>query len=235
MKKISLTSNKLKTIAITAMIFDHFIGGFVPINGFWSLLLRMPGRIAAPIMCYLIAEGYYHTKNLNKYIFRLFVFSLISHLPYNLYFGLELFQATSVMWSLCLGLIALSVYKKENINIYLRILAVFICCILSVRANWNYLAVLWILFFGIFKGNIKKQTAALLFIGLLQIVPVYLGVGPVIESCPHFYRFGIYLSIPLIYLYNGEKGKGSKFISKIFYFIYPVHLMILYLLKLTVY
>ena len=61
MKRFTLTSNKLKIIAVIAMVFDHFIGGFIPAYDIYSIILRIPGRIAAPIMCFMIAEGYKHT------------------------------------------------------------------------------------------------------------------------------------------------------------------------------
>jgi hypothetical protein len=232
MKRFTLTSNKLKIIAVIAMVFDHFIGGFIPAYDIYSIILRIPGRIAAPIMCFMIAEGYKHTHNVKKYILRLFIFSLISHIPYNLYFGLRFFQATSVMWSLFLGLLALTIVKSDKYNVIIKAAAVLVCCFLSIRANWNYLAVLWIVAFGVFNGNFKKQAFSLILIGLIEIIPVYLGVGPVIESCPHFYRFGIYLALPILYLYNGEKGRSSTFLSKFFYYFYPLHLVLLYIFKM---
>ncbi|MBO7318474.1 MAG: hypothetical protein J6V06_00455, partial [Clostridia bacterium] len=33
--------------------------------------------------------------------------------------------------------------------------------------------------------------------------------------------------IPLIYLYNGEAGKSSKFSKWFFYWFYPVHILII--------
>lgn len=53
-----LSARTIKDIAVLAMLFDHFVVVFwagMPLVG-W--LLRIPGRIAAPIMCYFIAEGY---------------------------------------------------------------------------------------------------------------------------------------------------------------------------------
>ena len=234
MKRIQLSSNELKIIAVIAMVFDHFVGGFVPVDSTFGLLLRCPGRIAAPIMCYLISEGYFHTKNLNKYISRLFIFSLISHVPYNLYFNLGFFQATSVMWSLCLGLIALASVNNEEIPILLKISIVGVCCLLAVRANWNYIAVLWIVFFGIFRGDRKKQFIAFTLIALIEIIPIYIGIGPVKESYPHFYRFGIFLALLIIRLYNGEKGKGGKNLSRLFYIVYPLHLLLLYIIRILI-
>ena len=75
--KNDISSNSLKVIAIIAMFFDHYVAGFIKHETFWGTVLRIPGRIVAPIMCYFIAEGYHYTSNKNKYIFRLFIFSLL--------------------------------------------------------------------------------------------------------------------------------------------------------------
>lgn len=63
---VQITANKLKLIAIAAMVVDHCAIVFVPhdFSGMW--LLRMIGRMTAHIMCYFIAGGYYHTSNLKN-------------------------------------------------------------------------------------------------------------------------------------------------------------------------
>ena len=50
-----------------------------------AICLHTIGRITCPIMCYFIAEGFYHTKNIKKYTKRLFIFSLVSHFAYVLF------------------------------------------------------------------------------------------------------------------------------------------------------
>ena len=81
-EKITFTSNPLKLIAIAAMVFDHCMVVFIPHDLAIYEVLRMPGRLTAPIMCFLIAEGYYHTSNLWRYMKRLFVMAVISHVPF---------------------------------------------------------------------------------------------------------------------------------------------------------
>ena len=66
-----LTSNGLKCIAVAAMFFDHFFSVFLVQEGLAGSLLRITGRVAAPIMCYLVAEGFAHTRNVRKYLGRL--------------------------------------------------------------------------------------------------------------------------------------------------------------------
>src|SRR4051812_8597367 len=103
-----ISSNTLKYTAIIAMFFDHFFAVFIPHDSIEGSVLRITGRVVAPIMCYLIAEGFFYTSNIKKYIIRLLVFAAISHFPYVLYFDLPWWKATSVIWGLALGLIALA-------------------------------------------------------------------------------------------------------------------------------
>lgn len=68
MKWKGLTSTQLKTIAITAMLLDHFAGLFINHDAIGSMALRVPGRIVAPIMCYMISEGFFYTSNKRNYL-----------------------------------------------------------------------------------------------------------------------------------------------------------------------
>ena len=222
--KYGLNANTLKVIAIITMFFDHFSAVFFPHDTIWGVLLRIPGRLSAPIMCYMIAEGYHHTSNLKRYILRLMVFAVISHIPYNLCFNYSFLQATSVIWGLAMGLIALAIVKKEEWNVLLRLIGLGLCCLLSVNANWNYIAVLWILGFGIFHGQRGKSLMA-----FVVVAGIYL-IQPWIHGTyfPFISRFGVFLVTPLLLLYNGERGRKSKLIKWGFYWFYPIHLLIIY-------
>lgn len=227
-----LTANTLKIISIIAMFFDHFVTVFISHDTIMGLMLRTPGRIAAPIMCYFIAEGYHYTSNLKKYIYRLLVFAVISHFAYNLLFGYTFFQATSIIWGLAMGLIALAAVKSDKLNIMAKLVVLGACCALSITANWNYVAVLWIVGFGLFQGDFKKQIASFIVLGIVfHLIPTYLNFGPVHEVYPHWYQIGIFLAIPLLAMYNGKLGKKTKFMSWFFYVFYPGHLILLYLLN----
>jgi hypothetical protein len=131
-----ISSNKIKLLAIIAMTIDHFAWTFFP--GFrtdWIIVLHIIGRITAPIMIYFIAEGCHYTKNIKKYIFRLFVLAVVSHFSYKLLltpgnlknlnsdmpfyynfipFKTGIFDQTSVIWAYLLGVIALAVDTNEE-------------------------------------------------------------------------------------------------------------------------
>ena len=227
-----LTANKLKIIAALLMFFDHFVTVFFAHNEMISLVFRLLGRTAAPVFCFFIAQGFYHTSNVKKYMLRLLVLAAISHLPYDLAFGLSIFRYTSVVWPLALGLIALSVFKSEKIHLLLKILIIAACCALSYTANWNYVAVLWVLAFGVFHGNIKRQMAAFCLIGIvLHLVPQFYRFGFFHERFPQWFQLGIFLALPVLAMFNGQPGRKSKFMTWFFYVFYPAHLLLLYLLK----
>ena len=69
-----MSSFVLKLIAIITMLIDH-IGAVLYPEIRW---LRLIGRIAFPIFAYLVAEGFYKTSDIKKYLKRLFIFALVS-------------------------------------------------------------------------------------------------------------------------------------------------------------
>ncbi|MCL2094033.1 MAG: conjugal transfer protein TraX [Treponema sp.] len=227
----SLTANKLKIIAAFFMLLDHFVSVFLPHHALMSLIFRMLGRTAAPVFCFFIAQGYHYTSNRKKYLIRLLVLALVSHLPYVLAFGLPV-HASSVVWPLALGLIALMTAKSEKIHLILKLLIIGALCVMAYTSNWYFIAILWILGFGLFHGNIKKQLASFSLVALIHIAWQLRRFGLFHEVYPQWFQLGLFLTLPLLLLYNGQLGKKSAFMSWFFYVFYPGHLVLLYLLKI---
>ena len=235
-----LHADHLKLIAIIAMTIDHLTWTFMP--GFdqrpLAVVLHCIGRITAPIMFYFIAEGYYYTRDLKKYVLRLFVFSIISHFAYVFCFGGSfipfqngVFGQTSVIWSLMWGLIALAFVKSDNqkLNPVFKIIAVIACCVIAAPADWSIAAPLAIVFIGINKGNFTKQM-----VGLVLPVALYsYGYATSYDMVYGTLQMAVILSIPFLYLYNGQKGtiKGMKWF---FYLYYPLHLFVLGLVRVFI-
>ena len=243
----TFSTNNLKIIASVAMFFDHFVTVFFPHNEPLSLAFRFFGRMAAPIFCFFIAQGFYYTSNLNKYIFRLLILAVISHFPYNYAFGLSMFR-TSVVWPLTMGLIALAVVKNDKLNIALKLMIAVVCCVVTYRANWEFVAVLWVLAFGVFHGNFIRQIVSFCVIGIvfhlipyffvvedlafLQVIsPQWFRLGFSHGTYPQWFQLGIFLAIPLLAMYSGKPGKKSVFMTWFFYVFYPAHLILLFILK----
>ena len=236
MRRFHLNANQLKIIAIIAMTIDH-LAAFVPIVPL-KMAMRLIGRLTAPIMCFMIAEGYYHTSNRKRYLGRLILFAVISHFAYCLFnnFSFSPLKVTSVIWSLAMGLLALIIVKEEKLHWILRLGGLGMCCLLAYTANWNYIAVLWVVAFGWFRGNRKLQMLLFALVGLVfhvgqQFLPLLLGnVAPSAFSA--WYQPGVFLAIPLLLCYDGTLGRKSQLIKQLFYWYYPAHMLLLYLLRL---
>lgn len=80
-KRFSLNRNHLKYIVIILMLFAH-IGYFLPPSSTAFVVVNFISRLTAPTMALFIAEGYFYTRNVNKYMKRLFLFAIISYIPY---------------------------------------------------------------------------------------------------------------------------------------------------------
>lgn len=241
MKRITISATHLKILAAAAMVMDHTVALFMPQGSILRLILRTFGRIAAPAMCFMIAEGYHHTSNRKKYFLRLMLFALLSHVPYNLCmgYGLSPLKATSAIWALATGLLALTMVKAEKCHPILRVGGVAVCCLLAYTANWNYIAVLWIVAFGYFYGQRNKQLLAFALIGGVfhlgqQFGPLLLGRVS-LASFTYWHQLGIFLAIPLLAAYDGTRRCKSKWFSWGFYILYPAHLLILHILHTYVF
>lgn len=240
-----LNSNQLKLIAIIAMTVDHI--AWAMFDGYPSallpLLMHIIGRLTCPIMCYFIAEGYHYTRNINKYTFRLFAFAFVSHFAYifasndfvdfksfiPFYYGNFLNQ-TSVMWSLAWGLVMLRIADSKRIKSIYKVLLVILICIITLPSDWSCIAALCIMAIGTNRGDFRKQMSWMIFyVALYSLVYFF-----AIDKAYGILQMGVVLSIPVIAMYNGKRGKNpkiNKFMKWFFYIFYPLHLFVIGLIN----
>ena len=222
-----LNANQLKLLAVAAMVIDHCTAILFPaIPGAW--LLRLFGRLTAPVMCYFIAEGYAHTSNLRRYLGRLLLTAAVSHVPFVLcQGGLDrLFRTTGVIWTLFLGLLALAASESDRLPLWGKFLAVLGCCLLAWNADWSWYAVLWILGFGTFRHDKQRTFTVFAAVGLLYVLQ-----DAAAPSLFTLSRCGVFLAIPVLLCYNGTLGMKSRALQYGFYWFYPVHLLLLWLIR----
>jgi hypothetical protein len=231
-------ANTLKLVAISAMTVDHLTWLFLPgyrIDAV-ALSLHVIGRLTAPIMMFFMAEGYFHTKNVQKYIFRMFIFAIPSHFAFALMFDKcfipfqnSVFDQTSVMWTFALGLTALAIDQSKNpeLKTWHKYLLVCGCLVAAFCANWSTPAAVSILYMGRNRGNFKKQM-----LWLIIFIALYTLMYAVFRNLVYgIIQMAVVLAIPLLNKYNGERGewKGMKWL---FYIYYPAHLAILGLVRI---
>jgi len=234
--KKGLTSNAIKIIAIIAMTIDHSATIFFPRYSLDIPVLSMHiiGRLTAPIMMFFIVEGYHYTGNLRKYLFRLFVFAIISHFAYTFAFGKSflpfretVFDQTSILWTLGLGLLALAVYKTDKLKNWQKKIIVFISICAAFPADWSSPAALAILYMGRNRGHFKRQMLLL----VLCIAMYSIGYFFFLNKVYGLMQMLIVLAIPVLSQYNGQRGtwKGMKWF---FYIYYTAHLFILGIIRI---
>ena len=182
------------------------------------------GRMAFPIFAFQAAEGYYHTHDFRGYCKRLALFALISEIPFNLMMmGSPIFPFhQNVMLTLLLGLLACRACdQKKWIRMVLFILAggISFC-------DYGAMGVCTVLLFHVFRGQKFAQLLMLVCINWFGFKGMHLVFGSFEMPVQ---AFAIAAIVP-IFLYNGEKGPGGKWLQYGSYLFYPVHMLILGLL-----
>lgn len=240
MKKTALNANHLKLIAILAMTIDHIADLLYP--GFPAqplpIVLHFIGRLTAPIMWFFVCEGFHYTRNVKKYMFRMFVFAVISHFAYCFAFGIHpipfqtgIFNQTSVMYPLFVSVVVLWLqYEEKRMNKYLKFILVFALIWSAFPADWSCIAVLAIVTMYQKRGDLEAQmlrmALCVFFYGLISFFFVSKVYALVLV--------GVLMVYPLLKLYNGEKGKAD-WMKMFFYIYYPLHLLIVGILRIWMY
>ncbi|MDE6905138.1 MAG: conjugal transfer protein TraX [Lachnospiraceae bacterium] len=224
-KARGLSGSTLKLIAIVTMFIDHL--GVVAFETQFSrymapyYIMRGIGRLAFPIYCFLLVEGFSHTRNVKKYALRLLLFAFLSEIPFDLAFNRQMFywQYQNVFFTLLIGLsvIALMDHAKEISKGFLCFLwecAVLIAGIILAQllhTDYGAVGVLAIVFIYLFRQN-RSSTLAM-------------GVSVIWLSAMNIAESPALIDILLVKFYNGKRGLDLKYI---FYAFYPLHLLLLY-------
>lgn len=223
--QISLDRFTLKSIAVAAMVIDHTAAVFFSdLTGnyiYIYYICRFIGRMTAPIMCFFAVEGFIHTSSRKRYILRMAVFALISQPFYTLAFYNTLRPVRlSMIFTLFVSLLMLEAWEKIG-NLPIRLIVIGICIFSTVISDWYIFAPLMILGTYIMR---KYDTKRLLPIAVVSIfLIIYYGKSGILNSVVHI---GMLLAVVLLYFYNGERGRNSKWF---FYIFYPTHLGIIYI------
>lgn len=225
-KECGFSQETLKLIACVSMLIDHIGAVLVPLR-----VLRVIGRLAFPIFCFLLAEGSVRTHNPEKYAIRLGIGVVLSELPFDLaFFHGWTWEHQNVMLTLLLGFLALESMKYFR-NPMWKILAAlpFAAAAQFIHTDYGGRGVLLIAMFGIVRG--MKWEGVLQFLGMILICGILFGarIGPGGITIPTE-LFAVGAIVP-IRLYNGQKRYNSKAMQWAFYLFYPAHIGILWLIK----
>lgn len=222
-----ISAATLKWIALITMTIDHFAA-----SGLFSqlaygmvgwrladqlyMLLRIIGRLAFPIYCFLLAEGFRYTRSRERYALRLGLFALISEIPFDL-------AACHVVWdwndqnvffTLLFGLLALMLadplYEKGEQRKAFFIVLGFALAAELLRTDYGFFGVAVIAAMHFLREQTVEKY--LITAGLLM------GASTLeVAALPAF---------GLMHCYNGRQGRQSGAMRLLFYWYYPLHLLV---------
>lgn len=239
--KVETTSFLLHIMAMTFMLCDHLWGASFVQHEIFTCI----GRLAFPIYAFMIVEGYFYTKNLKKYVIRLFLFAMISEVPFNLMMGSSIFFPIhqNVLWSflISIGLIHWNENVKEKQSwkkILVAITTVVIAYIGGIITFVDYYnaGILMVLAFYFFRGknwwNYFGQLLCMWYLNC-EILKGYQYEINLFGNTLFIERqaFALLALIP-VWFYKGKQGYHSKSLQAIYYVFYPLHLLILGIIKI---
>ncbi len=208
----------LKLIAVVTMIIDHV--GLALFPG--QMIFRIIGRLAFPIYCFLIVEGFFHTKNVKKYIGRLAIFAIISELPFDMTVNNAWIDITSqnVFFTLLIGLITIYFINRQFNEIMKSVILVIGMAVsIVLMTDYTCYGVALIYIFYLLRD---RRGVACIMASLMNLI-----MGRI-------QWFAALAMIPIM-LYSGRKGPklaDNKAVKYGFYLIYPVHLLVIFAIKL---
>ncbi|MCL2030063.1 MAG: conjugal transfer protein TraX, partial [Oscillospiraceae bacterium] len=199
----------LRVIALVTMLLDHIGVVFRPDLPDWLYItLRLTGRLAMPIFCFLIAEGLFHTRSAPRYLARLAVFAVLSEIPFDLAFYGRLWYPLqqNVFFTLALGLAAIAVFDRM-LGMGLKYLVVFVPLLAAaaaelLRTDYGLFGVYFIVVFYLCRARTRVMLAAF-SAGVLALAVAQLRPGE-----PFAYITLMHLgSLAFILRYNGKPGR----------------------------
>lgn len=201
----------LKLIAIFSMVIDHIGLVFFP----QDTIFRFIGRIAFPLFAYHIALGVNYTSNIYKYVGRLFIFGVISQIPYSL---MSNTQTLNIMFTLGLGVLLVHTFRERK-YIWSVLIAIGT---LIIPVDYGLYGVAFPLIFSAFRYQPKVLITVMVAWTLTfvtSLVPLYQMLCLLGVALPFFPWFDKYqIQLPRYF----------------FYTFYPLHLVVIYLVSLII-
>ena len=211
------SGSTLKIIAVVTMLIDHIASRILYAEEYAVLykIMRYTGRISFPIFCFLLVEGFFHTRNVKKYMLRLAIFSVISEIPFDMSrtgrFVLE-FNHQNVFFTLLIGLVVIFFMDKFKSNGIIQCVICAAGCLLAyfMKTDYRYYGILQIAAFYYFSQMWLIKDLCVSWVNICMGQPTAIAALGFTE------------------LYNGKRGLNLKYL---FYVFYPLHLIVLYFIR----
>lgn len=226
--RIGLTGNELKLIAMLAMLTDH-VGLYLFPD---VLLFRMIGRIAFPIFAFMIAEGCQYTRNRFRYLAGIAGLGILCQIVVtvvtrSLHMGILLtFSLSIAIIYTTDAFLAKRTLVRGAIAAFCVLAAIFISAVLpyllgerNFKVDYDVFGVMLPVLLYYTRGRLPKLLAATILLFTHAILSNY------VQLCALF-------AIPLLFFYDGTRGRARM--KYLFYIFYPLHLAVIYLIKILI-
>ncbi|MDO4291692.1 MAG: TraX family protein [Eubacteriales bacterium] len=237
-----ISRDAIKYAAMATMLLNHIGTIFLTPGTLWYELFLDVGYFTAPVMCYFLVEGYGYTHSKKRYGLRLFLFALLSELPFCLAFshgpGIS-FVALNMIFTLFICFLLLTVRERVQ-NPSLQAFLVILLFAVTLFSDWALLAPSYTLLFA-WAGKDRRRlgraflAAALLFGGINALG----GIDRFAFWQNLLYSLGGMAGVAaagvcILFFYNGRRMERARQFSQwFFYLFYPAHLLLLGLLRLA--
>lgn len=241
MQRKGISQEVLKLIACATMLIDHIAASLV-----WQIMrntpgggsdelwvayrtMRVIGRIAFPIYCFLLVEGFCHTRDVKKYIARLGIGVLLAEIPFDVvFFGGWTWENQSVMVTLLLGCLMMVAMERGKGFWKFVMIAPFYIAAELLKTDYAGLGIAIIAVFALTRGVRHEKLLRVIGLGLLLVPGMRtLQIGSLWFRMESFAMLAL---IP-IFCYDGRKLTQSKAVQWAFYLFYPAHLAVLWMLE----
>jgi len=238
---LSLSSAALHLLAMGLMLCDHMWATLYPASDWLTCI----GRMAYPIFAFLLVEGFFYTQNLWRYLLRLVAAAVISEIPFNLMYGGTIVYPyhQNVLWTFIIALLIITLLEefKERFGqlpaLLFAIVPIFLGYFLGYLLMTDYYGagVLMVMVFYFFRGRswpcFLGQLIGLYLINV-HLLGSYYYVVPLLGYDFEWVQQGFALLALLpIWLYQGRQGLHGKLFRWFCYLFYPVHMLILFLIR----
>ena len=246
-----LNRDMMKYLAYIPMFIGHMIAWISLMNhpenelALYELpipLLLISGLslFCPPVMFFFIADGYKYTRNRKKYALRLLLFACISQ-PFHwlLFQPINGWWTFNVIFTLFFGLLSIIAWESK-FKLWQRIILVILCDAATVLlySDWMIFGVLFILFLHVLRDRPKARFIAYSILIFIHTSMNLFSLGTVPTFKLILYMLVMLTVFMAAYLcmtvfYNGKKGKHPNFAKWFFYVFYPLHYLIIFIVKIA--
>ena len=234
-----LDATTLRLLALGLMLLDHMWATIIPGN----MWMTYVGRLAFPIFAFQVTEGFFYTSDRKRYMKRLLMFGLIAEIPFDLMMvsaPVFLFHQ-NVMFTLALGLWMIGALERFRLDRTVKqglktagILVLASLLALVGFVDYGVMGVWTVVIFYLCRGASWAWIGQLAAMVLLNIV-WFKGESLIVTLAGQEIWFPTQgfavLSLLFNWLYNGQKGSYGKTMQRLSYWFYPVHMLILFLVR----